>query len=173
MTKKRQEYSQQDENWRKTQFKIRISFSFYLRENHCLHFLYRIHYKISQQISVTNVFSAFEYLATRSFFADDVNNTTFFTLLRQQTNVIINQIKSSQKTSVVRNVIWKISVISRSYFAHAICKRITVYSSHWIIHNMSFENKRRKRKHIVTSQHARNIDLFIKRSHLVLCRCAF
>ncbi len=47
---------------------------------------------------------------------------------------------------------------------------------------MSFENKKRKKKHIVTSQHARNIDLFIKKdhfvssrlisSHFVFCRCA-
>ncbi len=48
----------------------------------------------------------------------------------------------------------------------------TNYSSHEAIHNMSFENKRRKKEHIVTSQHARNIDFSIEKDHLVFCRCA-
>ncbi len=46
----------------------------------------------------------------------------------------------------------------------------TNYSSHEAIHNMSFENQRRKKKHTVTSQHARNIDFFIEKDHFVSFR---
>jgi hypothetical protein len=41
----------------------------YLRVNHCLHSLNRIHYRISQQISVISLQRAFDYLAKNTLFA--------------------------------------------------------------------------------------------------------
>jgi hypothetical protein len=40
----------------------------YLRVNHCLHSLNRIHYRISQQISVINLQRAFDYLTKSTLF---------------------------------------------------------------------------------------------------------
>ncbi len=42
--------------------------SLYLRVNHCLHFLNRIHYKISQQTNVIILQCAFDYLMKNTFF---------------------------------------------------------------------------------------------------------
>ncbi len=68
-------------------------------------FFRRIHYQISQQINDINVFSTFHHLITRTLHANETNDITFFTLLRQQINVNILQISSSQKINATHNVI--------------------------------------------------------------------
>jgi hypothetical protein len=45
-------------------------------------FFKKIHYQISQQINDINVFSTFHHLITRTLHADEINDITFFTLLR-------------------------------------------------------------------------------------------
>ncbi len=75
------------------------------RSNLLLHSLDQIYYRISQQTHVINVLSTFQYLTTRIFFVSEANDTTFFTLLRQQISVNIFQISSSQKINVTHNVI--------------------------------------------------------------------
>ncbi len=49
-------------------------------------FFKKIHYQISQQINVINVFSTFHHLTKRTLHADEISDITFFTLFRQQFN---------------------------------------------------------------------------------------
>ncbi len=76
--------------------KKRFHHLLYLRVNHCLHFLDRIHYRISQQINVINLQRVLDYLAKSTLFLFNSHfseitstiNVKFFTnILHKNINV--------------------------------------------------------------------------------------
>jgi hypothetical protein len=77
----------------------------------------KIHYQISQQTNDNNVLNSFHQLAKRTLFANEINEITFFTLFRQQSNDNILQISSSQKINVTRSIILNILTILIFYNA--------------------------------------------------------
>ncbi len=119
----------------------------------------------------------FSLSSSYSFFHISISSRSFPSQMRDRTYSSLSIHPGSSKLypslihtiryslTVTRNVIQNIFIILIFYNAQEQRIEDTNYSSYKVIHNMFFENKRRKKEHIITSQHAKNIDLFIEKDH--------
>jgi hypothetical protein len=83
---RRQCSSQNEEKVKTLKLRQETWYSLYLREDHCLHSLNRIHHEVSQQINAISLRRALDYLAKSTFLA------VSFTFLR---NKNINKLTST------------------------------------------------------------------------------